>query len=85
MFSRQDAAALDNSSWLLVALSRLTERDLRDYFTMWGLDYSAQAAAQVASFAHAPAPLEFFLSGPTEYCETFDIPTLPVDGTQVWP
>jgi hypothetical protein len=84
-FTRDQAKALSNNDWLLIAFSRLMQRDLRTYFTMWGIAFGAEAASQVASFGHALAPLEFFVSAPKEYCETLDIATLPVDGARVWP
>ncbi len=86
-FTRTEAAALSSNDWMVIALAQSTELDYRDYLTMWGMAFSAKAAAQVASFNYVVAPRAFFISSPQGYCkgEGFDGKQLPVDGGQVWP
>ncbi|MDQ5768780.1 ImpA family metalloprotease [Thiothrix subterranea] len=86
-FTRTEAAALASNDWMVIASAQVTALDYRDYLTMWGITFSAKAAAQVASFNYAVAPRAFFISSPQGYCkgEGFDGEQLPVDGGQVWP
>ena len=82
------AKALNQTDWLLVAISFATQMDHRDYFDMWGQAYSSEAGAQVLSMSYdKQAPRNFYVSSATGYCkgEGFDGTKLAVDGTQVWP
>lgn len=45
---------------LLIALSKITERDQRATFDLWGIQYSAEADAQVAAFGFASEPAFFY-------------------------
>ena len=87
-FSLEAADDLNQTDWLLIAVSFATGMDHRDYFAMWGQAYSSAAAAQVAVANYArQAPRNFYISSGTGYCkgEGFDGTKLPVDGNQVWP
>lgn len=86
-YTRTEAAALSSNDWMVIALAQVTGLDYRDYLTMWGITFSAKAAAQVADFSYTAAPREFFISSPQGYCkgEGFDGNNLPVNGSQVWP
>ncbi len=71
-FTREEAKALSNNDWLLIAISVVTERDYRDFLTMWGLSYSNAAAAQVASFGFAAIPQAFYQASGNDYCDGLD-------------
>jgi len=83
--TRTEAMALDNNDWLLIAISHILGRDMRDYNTMWGLGFSATADAVVAAMGHPVMPTNYFVSGPQDYCLGLNKSSLPVDGAQVWP
>ena len=53
-------ANLNGNDNLLIALSRMTERDQRATFDLWGVTYSAAAAAQVGSFGFAKEAALFY-------------------------
>ena len=87
-YSLEEADALNQTDWLLIAISFATGMDHRDYFTMWGQAYSSEAAAQVVAANYTKqTPRNFYISSGTGYCrgEGFDGTKLPVDGNQVWP
>lgn len=87
-YSLTDADALNQTDWLLIAISYATQMDHRDYFDMWGQAYTAAAGAQVAASSYAKqTPRNFYISSGTGYCkgEGFDGNKLAVDGHQVWP
>lgn len=75
------------NDWMVIAVSKVTGLDYRDYFSMWGQAYSAEASAQVASLNYPAAQRHFFITSPEGYCkgEGFDGNNLPIDGGQVWP
>lgn len=89
-YSLEDATALYNrakNDWLLIALSTATGKDFRDYLTMWGIDFSDTAAAQVAAMSYTSIPRNFFVSSADGFCrgEGFDGTSLAVDGESEWP
>ncbi len=86
-YSKAEADAISNNDWMVIAVSKVTGLDYRDYFSMWGQAYSAKANTQVADFNHATAARRFFISSSNGYCkgEGFDGNNLPVDGNQAWP
>lgn len=90
-YSLDDVNSINNNDWLLIAISYSTERDYRDYLSMWGLPYSAKADAQVASYGYAVIPKQYHISSPDGYCKSqqngdfLAKKTLPVDGQQSWP
>jgi len=71
-FSREEARTLSNNDWLLIAISVVTERDYRDFLSMWGLSYSNAAAAQVASFGFDSIPQAFYQTSGNDYCDGLD-------------
>ncbi|MGB1009384.1 MAG: ImpA family metalloprotease [Thiolinea sp.] len=79
--------AMSVNDWLLVAVSHATQRDHTDYFTLWALDYSAAAGAQVAAMNLPVVAREYFVSSGTGYCkgEGFDGMKVQIDGQQSWP
>lgn len=52
--------AVDGNDNMLIALSWITQRDQRPTFDLWGVRYSATAAAQVASYGFAVEPALFY-------------------------
>lgn len=52
--------SVDGNDNMLIALSWITQRDQRPTFDLWGVRYSATAAAQVASYAFAVEPALFY-------------------------
>ena len=84
--SRSTVQSITAEDYLLVTMSFITRRDQRNYFDMWGIKYSATAAAQVAGFGH-PATGKRFWVIPCE-AKGFKAPlTEPVaiDGASAWP
>ncbi|MCK7596455.1 ImpA family metalloprotease [Microbulbifer sp. CAU 1566] len=69
-YTREQANAIDNNDWLLIATSRATGLDYRPYFDLIGQDYSAEADAQVASFAYPAVESAFYLPAANNaYCD----------------
>lgn len=84
-YSLAQADLVDNNDWLLIALSYVLDRDLRDYLSMWGIPYSATADEQVASLGFTSLPRQYYVGSADGFCYGLDKPSLPVDGLQVWP
>lgn len=63
----QDPSGNDN---LLIALSWMTERDQRATFDLWGITYSAAAAAQVSSYGFAKEAALFYANDNTNNHDT---------------
>jgi len=84
-YSLAQADLVDHNDWLLIALSYVLDRDLRDYLSMWGIPYSATADAQVASLGFTSLPRQYYVGSADGFCYGLDKPSLPVDGLQVWP
>ena len=84
-YSRDEAKALSDDDFLLIAMSYATGLDYREPFDMFGIAFSAKAAAQVEALALSPLPREVFVSAPSDFCTGLDKPALPADGTQIWP
>jgi len=79
-FTLAEAKALSNNDWLVIAISTVIERDYRELLTMWGLDYSAAASSQVASFAYAAITPTFYDTSGSDYCLGLDkTPVMIVD------
>ena len=90
-YSLDEFNAMRENDWMLVSLSFAAGLDYRDYLTMMGIEYSQQAAAQVASFNYPMVPKTFFVSTPNGYCKTdtygsfLNKSSLAVDGKSVFP
>ncbi|MGB7997637.1 MAG: ImpA family metalloprotease [Photobacterium halotolerans] len=74
-FSREEARALDNNDWLLIAASYAAGLDYRPYLDLMGLTYSTKAGHQVAAFGLPAAERVFFnpLSN-NGYCDSLSQP-----------
>ncbi len=86
-YSAADAKLLNQNDWLLIAVSVATGFDYSDYFDMWSHDYSAHAAAQVASLGFPAQPVFYYVSSGNGFCkgEGFDGRRLAIDTGSVWP
>ena len=72
-YTREQADAIDNNDFLLVVIGYVSELNLTDYFSMWGLGTSAQANSQVASAGFKTMPATFYKPGVENgYCHTLD-------------
>ena len=84
-YTHVEAAEMSNNDWLTIALSYVTQCDMRDYLAMWGTPYSLKADQQVAVFNYATMPRTFFSSGDSQFCETLNQPPVAIDGVSGWP
>ena len=85
-YSRDEANQISNDDWLLIALSYVNERDMRNYLNMWGFNFSDKAKQQVATMSLAPMPLTYFASSNQGYCvDEFAKRPISVDGVTAWP
>ena len=85
-YSRDEANQITNDDWLLIALSYVNERDMRNYLDMWGFSFSDKAKQQVATLSLTPMPLTYFASSSKGYCvDEFAKTPISVDGVTAWP
>lgn len=85
-YSRDEANAISNNDWLLIAFSTVAERDMRDYLDMWGFSFSDKAKSEVSAKSLSAMPLSYFASSNTGYClDEFALREIPVDGMTIWP
>jgi len=90
-YSRAEANNIGKEEWFVIAFSKATELDYRDYLNMWGISFDAKASQQVASFGYPSVPRQYFISSSKGYCLTGENgdflgkASLPVDGNQSWP
>ena len=83
-YTHAEAAEMSNNDWLTIALSYVTQRDMRDYLAMWAIPYSIKADQQVAAFNYAAMPRTFFASGDSQFCETLNHTPVTIDGVSGW-
>ena len=85
-YSRDEANQISNDDWLLIALSYVNERDMRNYLNMWGFNFLDKAKQQVATMSLATMPLTYFASSNQGYCvDEFAKRPISVDGVTAWP
>lgn len=85
-YRHDEAQSISNNDWLLIAISYVLQRDMRQYLDMWGLSFSDKAKAQVASGNYALMPMNYFVTSNTGYCTSeFATQMITVDGTTAWP
>ncbi|MDN3679791.1 ImpA family metalloprotease [Vibrio tapetis subsp. quintayensis] len=84
-YSLSESKAISNNDWLLIQISNVLGRDMRNYLNMWGLEYTDKAAEQVQALSLTPMPMNYFASTNTGYCKDMTPQTLAVDGSTVWP
>ena len=81
--TRTDARALSGNDVLLVMASHALGRDMGEWYTLWGYEFSQGARAHVAPLPDFP--LRFHLASPTAACDGFPTEWLPLDGAAKWP
>lgn len=85
-YSRDEANAISNNDWLLIAFSVITNRDMRQYLDMWGFQFSDKAISEVSAKSLPPMPLSYFASNPGGYClDEFATNEVAIDGSSSWP
>lgn len=87
-YTVQEAKALEQNDWLLIAVSTATGLDYRDYFSLWSLPYTASASSQVEVMGYPSLPRKFYVSSGSGYCkgEGFDGQHVILDGAERnWP
>lgn len=78
--------SLSQNDWLLISLSRVLEKDMTNYLTMYGFVFSDKAKGQVAANGYSAMPLNFYVSSNIGYCKTeFASSRVPIDGSTSWP
>jgi hypothetical protein len=76
---------------MLVAMSHVTSLDYVDFFSMWGLEVTAKAAAQVTSFSLPAVERAFFALAPNDHkkgalsTKFGDFQKITLNGTTAWP
>ncbi|MGF1779297.1 ImpA family metalloprotease [Vibrio nomapromontoriensis] len=85
-YSQAEANTLNNNDWLLVALSYITQRDMRSYLDMWGFHFSDKAKQQVAAMSVDVMPMTYFAATSQGYClDEFATNPVSINGSNVWP
>ncbi|MCL9775080.1 ImpA family metalloprotease [Vibrio sp. S4B1] len=85
-YSQAEANALNNNDWLLVALSYITQRDMRNYLDMWGFSFTDKALQQVATMSLDVMPMTYFATSSQGYClDEFATNPVSINGSNVWP
>ncbi len=82
-FTREEARALTNNDWNLIALSHALDRDMSNYLELWGFELSESAKAAVAEKVNFPT--DFYVADSQAHCTGFPTEKRPVDGAQLWP
>lgn len=89
-YTLDEAKNISNNDWKLIALSTVAEADFRNYLTIWGIEYSTKANAQVASFSYPSVPTNFYKSSDNGYCKEdsfgllLDKESSSIDGISLW-
>jgi hypothetical protein len=85
-FTRDEARALSNNDWNLVALSHALNLNMTHYLELWGFELTPAAKTHVAAWNYGMMPTDFYTVPSNQHCGSFDnLPKLPVDGKQTWP
>lgn len=85
-YTLEEAKAISSDDWQLIAISYVTQRDMRAYLDMWGFSFENKAKQQVGSLSLTAMPLKYFASENTGYClDDFAKYPLDVDVSAVWP
>jgi immunomodulating metalloprotease len=74
---------IGGNDFMLISMSFISQKDHRSFFDMWGITYSDEASAQVASYGFPEVPQVFYAS---EDANADPLPTpVAIDGTSPWP
>lgn len=84
-WTREQANSISSNDWMLISSAFAMKRDTRDYFTLWGLDFSDAAGQQVASYNFSALPRYFYLANDADYCLGLDKSRQLIDGSGAWP
>ncbi len=72
-YTREQANTIDNNDYLLIVIGYVSQLDLTDYFSMWGLGTSEEARSQVVSAGFKTMPTTFYKPDVQNgYCYTLD-------------
>lgn len=78
-------STMDGNDFMLIGSSRIIGKDMRQVFDMWGVSYSAAAAAQVAAYAYSPAEKYLFpMSHLSQIPAQVGVP-VPMSGSALYP
>ncbi len=78
--------AITGNDFMLVSMSYITNRDQRPFFDMWGVKYSTEASAQVASYGLAAVKKNFWVVADEAKAFKDPLPTpVLINGTNLWP
>jgi hypothetical protein len=78
--------AITSNDFMLISMSYITGRDQRAFFDMWGVTYSPEASAQVASYGFAKVKKNFWVVANEAQAFTDPLPTpVLINGTSAWP
>jgi immunomodulating metalloprotease len=78
--------AITSNDFMLVSMSYITNRDQRPFFDMWGVKYSTEASAQVASYGFAAVKKNFWVVADEANAFKDPLPTpVLINGTNLWP
>ncbi len=84
-WTREQANSISSNDWMLISSAFAMKRDTRDYFSLWGLDFSDAAEQQVASYGFSVLPRYFYLANESDYCLGLDKSRQLIDGSGTWP
>jgi len=76
-------AEISGNDFMLISMSYLSTRDQRPFFDMWGIDYSAEASAQVEFYGFEAAARQFYPNSNANASPTDS--AIMIDGAAAWP
>ena len=79
-----DVQRWSNNDWNLAVWSHILERDLTNYFEMWGLSFSDEAKAFVASQGDPAQPLVFYAHSGSSHKLGLSVEAIVIDGVSDW-
>lgn len=83
-FTRQEASALSNNDFLLLAMGSIAQLDYRDWFDLWGLEVSAGADAEMAGRGYPSVARVFYAAEPTGACDPWAAFEVSIDGQSLY-
>ena len=76
---------------IVIFYSYASKLDMREFFDMMGVEYSAKARAQIEHLGYTKPPRVLFVSTPDGYCQSddygdyLDRETIDIDGSTAFP
>ena len=83
-WSRNQAESISNNDYLLVAMGAVSELDFQEYFQMWGLEISPEAAAQISLNNYPEVERVYYAAEPKDACALWSAREVSVDGRSLW-